>query len=127
MLLNMFGSLYLETAVIYLRIALYTYYAIGVDIWLTHTFHQPQPLYKILPCHFRDSLWAIPSCSLEGKLSVGSRYCYIYPWGDMKIGSRVMHIFESRESVYPVFFGALFVGLYIHVLLFHDRLSSSVV
>ena len=51
----MFGSLYLENAVICLRIALYTYYAIGVDIWLTHTFHQPQPLYKILPCHFRDS------------------------------------------------------------------------
>ena len=51
----MFGSLYLETAVICLRIALYTYYAIGVDIWPTHTFHQPQPLYKILPCHFLDS------------------------------------------------------------------------
>ena len=123
----MFGSLYLETAVICLRIALYTYYAIGVDIWPTHTFHQPQPLYKSCHAIFGTVLWAIPSCSLEGKLSVGSRYCYIYPWGDMKIGSRVMHIFESRESVYPVFFGAFFVGLYIHVLQLYDRLSISVV
>ena len=43
------------------------------------------------------------------------------------MGSRMMHIFESRESVYPVFFGAFFVGLYIHVLQLYDRLSSSVV
>ena len=77
-------------------------------------------IHSINSCHAISwtVLRAIPSCSLDDKLSVGSRYCDSYSCGEMRTGSGVMHTciqYLNRGKMFIRSFLALFSSAYVYV------------